>query len=97
MQSPTGVTTGRQQSQKHSGVGSRGTITTEADETLNVAYSDEHPFRGTWLSESPSTGMLTGVPREMAFYYGACWLQHRSAQCRGKRASEEDVLLKGGV
>ena len=35
-------------------------------------------------SEVPPSGELTGVLGEMAFYYGACWLHHRSAQRRGK-------------
>ena len=52
-----------------------------------VAVScDERPSQGTWLSEVPPTGVLTGVLGEMAFYYGACWSHHRSAQrLRGKR------------
>jgi hypothetical protein len=49
-----------------------------------AAYSDaanfhERPYWGPWPSEVPPTGVLTEVLGEMAFYYGACCLYHRSA------------------
>jgi hypothetical protein len=49
-----------------------------------ASYSYERPSRGSWPSEVPPTGVLTGVLGEMAFYYGACWLHCRSAQRRVK-------------
>jgi hypothetical protein len=52
-----------------------------AIDDIEAAYSDhELPSRGPWPSESPPTGMQTGMLGEMAFYYGACWRHHRSAQ-----------------
>jgi hypothetical protein len=56
----------------------------EAADDIDAAYSEERPSRGHWPSEVPPTGVLTGVLGEMAFYYGACWLHHHSAQRRGK-------------
>jgi hypothetical protein len=49
-----------------------------------AAYSEEWPARGPWPSETPPTAALTGVRGALAFYYRACWLHYRSAQCRGK-------------
>lgn len=85
MGSPTSVTTKNPEPRRQGGAGSRGTPTSVAA-VVDAAYSDERPSRGPWLSEAPPTGVLiTGVLGEMAFYYGACWLHHRSAQRRGKR------------
>ena len=50
-----------------------------AADDFDAAYSDERPYRGPWPSEVPPTGALTWVLGEMAFYYGACCLYHRSA------------------
>jgi hypothetical protein len=59
---------------------SKGTQTVAIDD-IEAAYSDhERPSQGPWPSENPPTGMLTGMPGEMAFYYGACWRHYRSAQ-----------------
>jgi len=49
----------------------------EADD-VDAVYCNERPSRGSWLSEPPPTGVLTGVLGEMAFYYGAWWLYQRS-------------------
>ncbi len=49
---------------------------------IDAAYSDQRPSRGPWSSEAPPTGVLTGVLGELAFYYGACCLYHRSAPPR---------------
>jgi hypothetical protein len=49
-----------------------------------AAYPEELPSRVPWPRETPPTAALTGVRRELALYYGACWLHYRSAQCRGK-------------
>jgi hypothetical protein len=48
------------------------------------AYSEERLSRGPWPSETPPTAALAGVRSELAFYYGACWLHYRWAQCRGQ-------------
>jgi hypothetical protein len=55
-------------------------VATTAD--IDAAYSDERPSRTHWPSEAPPTGVLTGVLGELAFYYGACCLYHRSAPPR---------------
>ena len=61
---------------------SNGTPTAAIDD-IEAAYSDdERPSRRPWPSEAPPTGMLTGVLGEMAFYYGAYCLYHRSASPR---------------
>ena len=75
MGSPTSITTENPEPRRPGGAGSKGTP---------AAYSDERPSRGPWPCETPPTGVLTGVLGEMAFYYEACWLYHRSAQRRGK-------------
>ena len=63
---------------------SKGTSTVAIDD-IEAAYSDhERPSRGPWPSESPPTGLLTGMLGEMAFYYGACWRHYRSAERRGE-------------
>jgi hypothetical protein len=80
MGSPTSVTTENPELRRQGGAGSRGTPTADTD-VVDAAYSDERQSRSPWLSEAP----LTGVLGEMAFYYGACWLHHRSSvQRRGK-------------
>ncbi len=84
MGSPTSVTTENPEPRGKGGARSRGTPTAATDD-VDAAYSDERPSRGPWTSEAPPTGVLTGVLGEMAFYYGACWLHHRSAQRRGKK------------
>ena len=55
------------------------------DNIGEAAYSDKRPSQGPWPSEAPPTGVLTGVLGEMAFYYGACWLYHRSTPPRRDR------------
>ena len=77
MGSPTSVTTGNPEPRRKGGTGSKGTPV--ATDDFDAAYSDERPSRGPWPSEAPPTGMLTGVLGEMAFYYGAYCLYHRSA------------------
>ena len=69
MKSPKSVTTENPQPQRQGG---------------GAYYSDERPSRGLWFGEVPPTGVLTGVLGEMASYYGACWLHHRSVQRQGK-------------
>ena len=82
MGSPTSVTTENLKPRRQGEAKSRGTSTAATD-VVNAGYSDERLSRGPWLSEAPPTGMLTGVLGEMSFYYGACWLHHRSSQRRG--------------
>ncbi len=85
MGSPTSVTTENQEPpRRQGGAGSRSTREAATGDIVEVAYSDEQPSRGHWFSEAPPTGVLTEVLGEMAFYYGACWLYHRSAQRWGK-------------
>jgi hypothetical protein len=84
MGSPTSVTTENSEQPRQQGrAGPRGTPTAATD-VVDATYSDEHPSSGLWLGEpAPPTGVLTGVLGELAFYYGACCLYHRSAQRRG--------------
>jgi hypothetical protein len=83
MGSPTSVTTeNTEQPRRKGGASPRGTPTATTD-GVDASYSDERPSRGPWFSEAPPTGVLTGVLGELAFYYGACCLYHRSAQRRG--------------
>ncbi len=84
MGSSMSVTTENPEPRAKGGAGLRGTPTA-ATYVVDATYSDERPSRGPWTSEAPPTGVLTGVLGEMAFYYGACWLHHRSAQRRGKK------------
>ncbi len=85
MGSPTSVTTQNPEPHGKGGACSKGTPAAPTDD-IDASYSDEErPCRGPWTSEAPPTGVLTGVLGEMAFYYGACWLHHRSAQRRGKK------------
>ena len=89
MGSPTSATTENPElpSRRPGGTGSKGTPAAATDDdvvVVDAASSYERPSRGSWPSEVPPTGVLTGVLGEMAFYYGACWLHYRSAQRRGK-------------
>ena len=77
MVSPTSVTAENPEPRRQGGTGSRG-IPTAATDVGDAAYSNERRSRGPWISEAPPTGVLTGVLGELAFYYGACWLYHRS-------------------
>jgi hypothetical protein len=88
MESPTSVTTeNSQQPRRKGGADPRGTPTA-ATEVVDATYSDEQLSRGPWLGEpAPPTGVLTGVLGELAFYYGACCLYHRSAQRRGSSST----------
>ncbi len=83
MGSLTSVTTENPKPRRHGEAGSRGT-SAAAIEDVAAPYSDERASQGSWLSEAPPTGVLTGGLGEMAFYYGACWLHHRWAQRQGK-------------
>ncbi len=79
------ITTENPEPRRSGGSGSKGTPAVATDYDVGAAsYSDERLSRGPWFSEVPPTGVLTGVLGEMAFYYGACWLHHRSAQRGGK-------------
>jgi hypothetical protein len=82
MASSASVTIENPDSRGEGGSDAKGTPSSTAIDVVDPAYSDERPSRGTWLSEVPPTGMLTGVLGEMSFYYGACWLHHRSSQRR---------------
>ena len=84
MGSPTSITTENPEPRRSGGSGPKGTPAATDYYDVGAAYSDERPSRGPWPGEVPPTGVLTGVLGEMAFYYGACWLHHRSAQRRGK-------------
>ena len=86
MGSPTSATTENPElpSRRPGGTGSKGTPAAATDDVVDAASSYERPSRSSWPSEVPPTGVLTGVLGEMAFYYGACWLHHRSAQRRVK-------------
>jgi hypothetical protein len=88
MGSPNSVTTENPEPRRRrpGGAGSKGTPTAATDDAfVDAAYSYERPSRGPWPSEVPPTGVLmTGVLGELAFFYGACWLHHRSEQRRGK-------------
>ena len=76
MGSPTRGTTENSEPRGKGGACSKGIPVATND--IDVAYSDERPSRGPWISEVPPTGVLTGVLGEPAFYYGACCLYHRS-------------------
>jgi hypothetical protein len=78
MGSPTSVTTENPEPRRLDEAGSKGT-STASTAVVNAAYSDERPSKGQWYSEAPPTGALTWVLGELAFYYGACCLYHRSA------------------
>ena len=80
MESPTSLTTENPQPRRLSGVGARGTPAAADD--IDAAYSDERPSQDPWLSEAPPTRDAAGVLGGLAFYYGACWLYHRSTPPR---------------
>jgi hypothetical protein len=84
MGSPTSVTT--DVTTENTGPRRQGGVCSKGSPTA-AYYSDERPSQGPWLSEAPPTGVLTGVLGEMASYYGACWLYHRSSPPprRGRR------------
>ena len=90
MGSPTSVTTENPEQPRRKGGADprpRGTPTATTD-GVEATYSDEQLSRGPWLGEpAPPTGVLTGVLGELAFYYGACCLYHRSAQRRGSSST----------
>jgi hypothetical protein len=78
MESPTTLTTENPEPLWLSEAGTSGTPAAATDD-IDAAYPDERHSRGPWPSEAPPTGVLTGVLGELAFYYGACWLYHRSS------------------
>jgi hypothetical protein len=78
MGSPTSVTTENPEPRRLGGAGSKGNPTASTA-VVNASYSDEQPSKGQWYSEAPPTEALTWVLGELAFYYGACCLYHRSA------------------
>ena len=87
MGSPTSVTTENTEPRRQGGAGWRGTPTAVTDD-VDASYSDERPSRGLWVGEpAPPTGVLTGVLGELAFYYGACCLYHRSTQRQGSSST----------
>ena len=77
MESPTSLTTKNSEPRRLGRACSKGTPA--ATDDIDTACFDERPSRGPWPSEAPPTGVLTGVLGELAFYYGACWLYHRSS------------------
>ena len=79
MGSPTIGTTENPEPRRKGGANPRWTLTVATDD-VDAVYCDERPSRGSWLSETPPTGVLG----EMSFYYGACWLHYRSAQRQDK-------------
>ena len=82
MASPTSGTTENPEPPRAKGwTYSKGTPAAATD-GIDAAHSEERPSRGSWPSEAPPTGVLTGVLGELSFYYGACWLHYRSAQPR---------------
>ena len=85
MRNPTSFTTENLEPRGKGKPHSKGTLAA-TDDITDAAYSDERPSRGPWPSEAPPTGVLTGALNETTFYYGACWLHHRSAQRRGRRS-----------
>jgi len=78
MGSPTSVTTDNPEPPGKGGAGSKGTPAAATDK-IDAAYSDERPSRDPWLSKAPTDRDADGGLGEMTFYYGACWLHHRSA------------------
>ena len=86
MESPTSLTTQNPEPRRKGGAGARGTPRAAAtDGIVDAACSDERLSRSPWPSEAPPTGVLTGVLGELAFYYGACCLYHRSTPPRQKK------------
>ena len=84
MESPTSVTTENLEPRGKGGACAKG-IPVASTADIDAAYSDEQPSRGPWLSETPPTGVLTGVLGEMSFYYGAYGLYHRLAPPRREK------------
>ena len=81
MASPTSVTSEIPEPRRKGRVSCSKETPTALTDGIEVAYSDdERPSRGPWPSETPPTGLLTGMLGEMTFYYGACWRHYRSAQ-----------------
>ncbi len=80
----TEVTTENTEPRRQGGACSKGTPSAVTGD-IDVACSDERPSRSPWPSEAPPTGVLTGVLGELAFYYGACCLYHRSTPPRQKK------------
>ena len=83
MGSPTSVTTENPEPRRQ--VGDRSRAPLRAAALVDPAYSDERLSRGPRLSEVPPTGVLTWALGELAFYYGACCLYHRSAPPRWEK------------
>ncbi len=83
MGSPASVTTENPEPRRRPG--SLSIRSRPAADDFDAAYSDERPSRGPQLSEAPPTGVLTWVLGELAFYYGACCLYHRSAPPRWEK------------
>ncbi len=89
MGSPTSVTTKEPGPRREGATScSKGTPKGDIDVVEAAYFNEEPPFRGPWPSEAPPTGVLTGVLSELAFYYGACWLYHRSTPPRRGRFGE---------
>ena len=87
MASPTSGTTENPEPRRgKGGTYSKGTPAAATD-GIDAAHSEERPSRGSWPSEAPPTGVMTGVLGEMSFYYGACWLHYHSAQRRRNSSS----------
>ena len=84
MGSPASVTTENPEPRRQGGAGSR-VPPAAATHDFDAAYSDERSSRGPLPSEAPPTGALTWVLGELAFYYGACCLYHRSAPPRREK------------
>ena len=83
MEIPPSLTTENMKPRRLSEADAGGTPIAAATDDTDAAYSDKRTSRSPWPSEVPPTGVLTGVLGELAFYYGACCLYHRSAQRRG--------------
>ena len=77
MGSPASVTTENPEPRRRPG--SLSIRSRPAADDFDAANFHERPYRGPWPSEVPPTGVLTWVLGELAFYYGACCLYHRSA------------------
>ena len=82
MEIPPSLTTENMRPRRLSEADAGGTSIAAATDDTDATCSDERPSRSPWPSEVPPTGVLTGVLGELAFYYGACWLYHRSTPPR---------------